>query len=382
MSDKPSESAVDKEVPSLQQLRGSIDSIDQQIHRLLNQRAVCAQQVADAKFIEFEAAKAAGEDPQEVLFYRPEREAQVLRKVIDRNDGPLNGKVVAHIFREIMSACLALEKPMQVAYLGPEGTFTQAAAVKHFGHGVIPQPQQTIANVFSQVEAGDSNYGVVPVENSTEGMVTHTLDSFLNSSLKICGEVELRIELHLMAQDGVKPDSIKTIVAHQQALAQSRQWLDKHWPHVERVAVSSNGEGAKMAAADPAVAAVAGNMALEEYNLVSLSSSIEDFSNNTTRFLIIGREPVGASGSDKTSIAVTTRNKPGALFHLLQPFQDAGVMLTRIDTRPSRTETWTYVFFMEFEGHVDDPKVNNIIEALTEQSVVIKHLGSYPKAAL
>ncbi|ROS05136.1 chorismate mutase [Sinobacterium caligoides] len=370
------------EVPSLAELRDSIDSIDRQIHQLINQRAVCAQRVADAKFIEFEAAKADGRDPEEVLFYRPEREAQVLRKVMERNDGPLEGRAVAHIFREIMSACLALEKPMQVAYLGPEGTFTQAAAVKHFGHAVIPQPQQTIASVFGQVESGECNYGVVPVENSTEGMVTHTLDSFINSSLKICGEVELRIELNLMAQSGVKIEQVKTIVAHQQALAQSRLWLDKHWPHVERVAVSSNGEGAKMAAADPSVAAVAGVMAQEEYNLVSLSSGIEDFSNNTTRFLIIGREAVGSSGADKTSIAVTTRNKPGALFNLLQPFQDAGVMLTRIDTRPSRTETWTYVFFMEFEGHVDDSDVKGIMEQIREQSVVIKHLGSYPKAAL
>ncbi len=376
------DSSKNNPVPTLTELRGSIDSIDRQIHSLLNKRAICAQQVADAKFIEFEAAKAAGENPQEVLFYRPEREAQVLRKVMERNEGPLDSKVVAHIFREIMSACLALEKPMQVAYLGPEGTFTQAAAVKHFGHGVIPQSQQTIANVFAQVESGDCNYGVVPVENSTEGMVTHTLDSFLNSSLKICGEVELRIELHLMAQEGVDVANIKTIVAHQQALAQSRHWLDKHWPQVERIAVSSNGEGARLAAQDPTVAAVAGTMAQEEYNLVNLSSSIEDFSNNTTRFLIIGRETVGDSGADKTSIAVTMRNKPGALFNILQPFQDAGVMLTRIDTRPSRTETWTYVFFIEFEGHIEEPKVKQVIEQITAQSVMFKHFGSYPKAAL
>lgn len=369
------------EESELQQLRDNIDAIDAQIQQLLSQRAQCAQQVATIKLkaVEREFGKA---DPSKVMFYRPEREAQVLNKVKSRNAGPLSDNSVAHIFREIMSACLALEKPMEVAYFGPEGTFTQAATIKHFGHAVVSFPQATIANVFSQVESGQCNYGVVPVENSTEGMVTHTLDNFMDSPLKICGEVEMRIQLHLLTNTHASAESIKTICAHQQALAQCRDWLDRHWPLVERVAVSSNAEAARMAKNDPTVAAVAGDIAAQQYDLVKLASNIEDFANNTTRFLIIGRESVPAGGNDKTSIVVSTHNKPGALFKLLAPFQREGVSLTRIDTRPSRTDTWAYVFFIEFEGHQDDEVIKRILDGLEQEAMQLKLLGSYPKAVL
>jgi chorismate mutase/prephenate dehydratase len=367
----------------LTRIRAEIDRIDQELQQLLNRRATCAQQVAEVKKAELLRASADGGAAQpEANFYRPEREAQVLRQVMARNTGPLPSTEMAHIFRAIMSACLALERPMTVAFLGPEGTFTQAAALKHFGHAVVSRPLATIDAVFEEVESGAVNYGVVPVENSTEGMVTHTLDNFIKSALKICGEVELPIRLHLLGTAGCRPDTVKRICAHQQALAQCRGWLDKHWPGVEQVATSSNGEAARMAAADPAVAAVAGDMAQDSYGLVRLASNIQDFPDNTTRFLVIGRELVRPSGRDKTSMIVSTHNRPGALFRVLEPFQREQLMLTRIDTRPSRSETWTYLFFIEFEGHRDDAKVAGVLRELEEQTVMIKVLGSYPQAVI
>ena len=363
----------------LDQVRADIDAIDREIQALINRRAGCAQRVADIKLAEAQAIGQSGED---VVYYRPEREAQVLDGISARNEGPLAGNTVAHIFREIMSACLALEKPLQVAYLGPEGTFTQAATIKHFGHAAICRPQNAIDTVFAQVESGDCNYGVVPVENSTEGMVSHTLDNFLDSPLKISGEVELRIGHHLLVSPRTGDGEITRICAHQQALAQCRNWLDAHWPNVDREAVSSNGEAARVAAENVGVAAVAGDMAAELYDLQKLNEHIEDYADNTTRFLVIGREEVPPSGKDKTSIVVSSRNKPGALFTLLEPFRKGDVSLTRIDSRPSRTEKWAYVFFIEFEGHAQDDKIAAILAELEEQSLMLKTLGSYPQAVL
>jgi len=363
----------------LDEVRADIDAIDQELQALLNRRAACAQRVAQIKLDE---AQAHGDGGQQVVYYRPEREAQVLQRIMARNTGPLDAASMAHIFREIMSACLALERPLQVAYLGPEGTFTQAAAIKHFGHAGICVPQPTIDAVFAQVQSGECDYGVVPVENSTEGMVSHTLDNFMDSPLKIAGEVELRIGLHLLAAAGTGADAVTKICAHQQALAQCRNWLDRHWPRVEREAVSSNGEAARRAAQQHGVAAVAGDMAAELYGLDKLAAHIEDYADNTTRFLVIGREGVAPSGRDKTSIIVSSRNRPGALFDLLEPFRRAGVSLTRIDTRPSRTEKWAYVFFIEFEGHQKDETIAGILAQLEEQSIMLKPLGSYPQAVL
>lgn len=362
---------------TLDDVRKEIDGVDQQIHLLLNQRAQWAQRVAEIKLHNLPVDEA-----KKVHFYRPEREAQVLRSVKARNQGPLSDDAVAHVFREIMSACLALEKPLTVAYLGPEGTFTHSAAIKHFGHAVIAEPVASIDQVFAKVQSGEVIYGIVPVENSTEGMVNHTLDNFMQSGLKICGEVELPINLHLLANTKTTPVDIKKICAHQQALAQSRTWLDNHWPNIEREAVSSNAQAAKMAAEDASIAAVAGEMAMDLYGLVRLAENIQDISSNTTRFLIVGQENIPPSGEDKTSIIVSTRNKPGALYQLLEPFHREQVMLTRIDTRPSRTENWAYVFFMEFEGHQEDEKIKRILHELKEQVVMLKVLGSYPKAAL
>ena len=358
----------------LAELRDEIDSLDRQIMTLISARARCAQEVAEVKL--------AANPGQEVLFYRPEREAQVLRRIKVENPGPLAGEEMARLFREIMSACLALEKPMHVAFLGPAGTFTQAAALKHFGHSVNTSPLPAIDAVFREVESGAAQYGVVPVENSTEGMVNHTLDMFQRSPLKICGEVQLRIHHHLLTATGTDEKAITRIYSHQQSLAQCRQWLDTHWAGVERIAVSSNAEAARRAAEEPGTAAIAGDMAMELYGLRALANCIEDRPDNTTRFLIIGRELVNASGQDKTSILVSMRNKPGALYHVLEPFHRRGISLTRIETRPSPSGTWAYVFYIDFEGHVSDDQVDRVLKEIEAEAVELKLLGSYPVGVL
>lgn len=364
---------VSNEAAELLKLRNEIDSIDQQIQLLVNQRAQCAQRVADVK--------QAHVDPGEkVVFYRPEREAQVLRKVMERNEGPLPAEGVARLFREVMSLCLALEEPMQIAYLGPEGTFTQQAALKHFGHSVNCQSQASIADVFREVEAGGAHYGVVPVENSTEGVVTHTLDSFIDSSLKICGEVALRIHHHFLLSDSeIKPQKV---YSHAQSLAQCRQWLDANWPGIERIAVNSNAEAAKRAAADHESAAIASEAAAELYGLQVATANIEDMPDNTTRFLIVGKQETEISGEDKTSLLVASKNEPGALYHVLAPFHEQGVSLTRIETRPSKSGTWNYVFFIDLEGHKNEANVEAAMALVQQHCTDFKWLGSYPKAVL
>ncbi|MCP5160633.1 MAG: prephenate dehydratase [Hahellaceae bacterium] len=365
---------MSNEANALAKIRDQIDSIDQQIQDLLNARARCAQQVAEVK---------QQADPgTEAVFYRPEREAQVLRRVMERNTGPLSNEEVGRLFREIMSACLALEKPMHIAFLGPAGTFTQAAALKHFGHSVISVPMATIDEVFREVEAGAAHYGVVPVENSTEGMINHTLDMFNVSPLKICGEVKLRIHQHLLTSAETDISKIEKIYSHQQSLAQCRQWLDSHWRKVERVAVSSNAEAARRVKAEPNSAAIAGDMAAELYGLVKIARNIEDRPDNTTRFLIVSRDDVPASGDDKTTILVSMRNRPGALYHLLEPFHRHGISLTRIETRPSNSGTWSYAFFIDFEGHILSEKVQAVIDEVAKEAAEIKHLGSYPVGVL
>ncbi len=356
-------------------LRNRIDSLDAQILELISQRARCAEEVAKVKTAHLRPG-------EKVVYYRPEREAEVLRRIMQLNQGPLADEEVARLFREIMSACLALEQPLRVAYLGPEGTFTQAAAIKHFGHSVISEPMAAIDEVFREVVGGAVNYGVVPVENSTEGAVNHTLDSFLEHDLQICGEVELRIHHHLLVGENTRTDKISRIYSHAQSLAQCRKWLDAHYPNVERVAVSSNAEAAKRVQSEWNSAAIAGDMAAELYGLTRIAEKIEDRPDNATRFLIIGRDHVQPTGDDKTSIIVSTHNKPGALHELLLPFHQNGVDLTRIETRPSRSGKWTYVFFIDFAGHQSDPLVQAALEQISAEAVDLKVLGSYPRAVL
>ncbi|MGV8844085.1 MAG: prephenate dehydratase [Pseudomonas sp.] len=356
-------------------LRVRIDSLDEQILELISQRASCAQEVARVKM----RSLAEGETP---VFYRPEREAWVLKHIMARNQGPLGNEEIARLFREIMSSCLALEQPLRVAYLGPEGTFSQAAVMKHFGHAVISVPMAAIDEVFREVAAGAVNFGVVPVENSTEGAINHTLDSFLEHDMVICGEVELRIHHHLLVGDVTKTDHITRIYSHAQSLAQCRKWLDAHYPNVERVAVSSNADAAKRVKGEWNSAAIAGDMAASLYGLTKLAEKIEDRPDNATRFLIIGSQEVPPTGDDKTSIIASMRNKPGALHELLMPFHEKGLDLSRVETRPSRSGKWTYVFFIDFAGHQRDPLVKDALEKIAQDAVALKVLGSYPKAVL
>ena len=363
---------MSKKFTDLSQVRERIDQLDQAIQDMINERAECAQAVAEIKLQSGDSA---------ADFYRPEREAQVLRNVLERNQGPLSGEEMARLFREIMSACLALEQPMRIAFLGPEGTYTHDAALKHFGHSVTAVPHASIAEVFRDVEAGFCHYGVVPIENSTEGVVNHTLDTFVHSPLQISGEVELRIHHCLLSKQDELAE-IQSVYAHQQSLAQCRDWLDEHLKDVPRVAVSSNAKAAHMAAADAGAAAIASNTAAELYELNVLECNIEDEPDNTTRFLIIGRQSPAASGRDKTSLLISTPNRPGGLNNLLMPLADAGISMTRIESRPSRRAMWEYVFFIDIEGHKEDANVAVALQVLTDQASVLRVLGSYPIAVL
>ncbi len=356
---------------SLQTLRRSIDDIDARLLELISERARCAQAVARAKL-----------DDGSTDFYRPEREAQVLRAVMEKNPGPLDNEEIARLFREIMSACLALERPVNVAFLGPEGTFTQEAVLKHFGHSAVCQSMFAIDEVFREVEAGAASYGVVPVENSTEGVVNHTLDSFIESSLRICGEVELRIHQNFLIGPSTDPDKISRVYSHPQSLAQCRKWLDAHYPRIDRVPVSSNAEAAKMVRGEWSSAAIAGDIAVSLYGLTRLREKIEDRPDNSTRFLVIGRENVPPSGDDKTSIIVAMKNEPGALYTLLEPLRTHRVDMTRLETRPSPTGKWNYLFFIDFKGHRLDDHVVRALDALQERASDLKILGSYPRAVL
>jgi chorismate mutase / prephenate dehydratase len=354
-------------------IRERIDGIDAQIHALINDRARLAQLVGISK-------SAAG---KAVDFYRPEREAEVLRKALERNDGPLRDEEIARLFREIMSACLAQQEPLKVAFLGPEGTFTQAAVLKHFGSSVRALPLPAIDEVFHEVEGGVADFGVVPIENSSEGTVNHTLDMFLASSLKICGEVELRIHHHLMGRMSTLAD-VRRVCAHAQALGQCRGWLDEHLPDVERIAESSNAEGARRARDERGTAAIASRAAAEIYVLTLLADEIEDRPDNTTRFLVIGRKLFSRSGADRTTLLVsaTGTDDAGALFRLLKPFAEHRVNMTRIESRPSRKKKWDYVFFIDVEGHVSDPPLAKALASLEKHASLFKILGSYPRAVL
>ncbi|MDD5277285.1 MAG: prephenate dehydratase [Methylovulum sp.] len=358
-------------IKSLAELRETIDSIDQQLLSLLNQRACCAQDVAKTKQAEGEQG----------TFYRPDREALVLRRIKELNRGPLTDETAMRFFREVMSACLALEKPLDVAFLGPEGTFTQQAAFKHFGHAVHTIPVNSIHDIFSSVEHQNCQFGVVPVENSTEGVITHTLDRFLSSSLQICGEVEIRVHQNLMAKVD-KLAEITEVLSHQQSLAQCRRWLDKNLPDVSCTAVSSNAEAARLAAAQPGKAAIAGKVAADLYQLPILEKNIEDEPNNTTRFLIIGEQRPSSTGQDKTSLVLSTGNQSGALHKILEPFARYGISMTHIESRPSRQGLWDYVFFIDIDGHRDDQNVADALSALQNNVTMLNVLGSYPKAVI
>jgi chorismate mutase/prephenate dehydratase len=372
---KPSKSSQPVQAP-LEKIRERIDHVDAELHALINERARLAQQVGISKH-------AAGHT---VDFYRPEREAQVLRQALERNRkerGPLRDEEVLRLFREIMSACLAQQNALKIGFLGPEGTFTQQAVLKHFGHSVRALPLTSVEEVFHEVESGAADFGVVPIENSSEGTVNNTLDMFLTSPLKICGEVELRIHQNLMGAMKALGD-IKRICGHPQSLAQCRGWLQEHLPSIERVPVGSNAEGARRARDEDGTAAIAGVAAAEVYGLNLLVPEIEDRPDNTTRFLVIGRKSAAPSEADKTTLMISASHTdaPGALFRLLEPFAKAGISMTRIESRPSRRRKWDYVFFIDMEGHAEREPIATALADLKARASLCRIVGSYPKAIL
>tara|TARA_R110002049_G_scaffold1062_22_gene8061 strand:- start:1590 stop:2699 length:1110 start_codon:yes stop_codon:yes gene_type:complete len=358
--------------PDLATIRQHIDDIDERIQKLISERARVAHDVGVSK----------GKLASAVDYYRPEREADVLRRVQQRNEGPLRDEEMLRLFREIMSACLAQQEPLKIGFLGPEGTFTQTAVFKHFGHSVRALPFHTIDEIFQEVESGAADFGVVPIENSTEGSVNNTLDMFLTSPLKISGEIELRIEQHLLGSEkGL--DKIERICAHEQSLAQCRGWLRENLPHVELIGVSSNAAGARRARDEQGTAAIGPDVAADVYELEILVSNIEDRPDNATRFLVVGRRLLTPSGNDKTTLLVSTSDTAsgsGVLFSLLSPLAEHGISMTRIESRPSRRKNWDYVFFIDLDGHAEEAPLRDALKEIEARSSLFKVLGAYPQA--
>ncbi len=356
----------------LKQHRDQIDAIDEQILLLVNERAALARQIGSLK--------------DDGVIYRPEREAQVLRRLQANNTGPLSNEAVSNIFRAVMSNCRALEKELTIAFLGPLGTYSEEAALKQFGLGRGAVVCGSIDEVFRTLEANQADYGVVPVENSTEGAIGITLDLLLSSPLKICGEITLPIHHCLLSkQDDIS--QISHVFSHSQSLSQCHEWLNKTLPSAQREAVTSNARAAQMihdlvSTDGTFAAAIASKRAAELFNLNILAENIEDDAKNTTRFLVLGKHDVAASGTDKTSIVMTTKNKPGAMIDLLEPLSRHGVSMTKLESRPSRQSLWDYVFFVDIEGHQADAKVQAALQELQARASFLKVLGSYPVAVI
>ncbi len=350
--------------------RDAIDEIDATVLRLLNQRAGHAHAIGELK--------GTG------TVYRPEREAAVLRRIQALNEGPLPNESVARLFREIMSECLAVERPLTIAYLGPQGTFTQQAAIKHFGHAAHTQACTTVDDCFKMVETRQADYLVAPVENSTEGSIGRTLDLLAVSALKACGEVVVRIHHNFLRKNSYEINGVTKVFAHAQALAQCNDWLGRNLPNAERIPVSSNAEAARIVAEsdDGTLAAIAGITAAEIYQLNIAGDCIEDEPNNTTRFLVLGHQDTSSTGSDKTSLVISTPNRAGAVMGLLQPFTDLGISMTKFESRPSKSALWEYLFFIDIEGHKDDERVQKALQLLSERASFVKVIGSYPTVVL
>lgn len=346
--------------------RAAIDAIDRELVRLVNERAGHAQAIGHLK-------------GKGGIVYRPEREAEVLANVAQASRGPLGEKAIRAVFGEIMSACRGLEQTIRVAYLGPAGTFSEMAVLQQFGSQVEGEPLPSFDAVFRAAESDAAHYAVVPVENSTEGAIARTLDLLMQSPLRICGEVVVRVHQNLMAKSSDLAGVTK-VYSHAQSLAQTHAWLSANLPKAERVAVASNAEAARLAAIEPGVVAIGPAIAAERYGLTILAPNIEDDSRNRTRFLVLGRQDTVPTGNDRTSLVMSAQNKPGAVHALLTPLRDNGVSMTRIESRPARTGDWEYFFFLDLEGHRDDPPVARALAALGAEAPFIKIFGSYPAA--
>ncbi len=346
-------------------LRQAIDSLDQRIVELLNERAGCAQEIGRLK--------------GNSAVYRPEREAEVLQNAIRGSRGPLRAESLAHVFTAIMSACRALERPLSVAFLGPAGTFSEMALFRHFGREVRTVSCSSIDEVFRQAETNAVNYAIVPVENSTEGSIGRTLDLLLQTPLKICAEVMQRVRQHLMGRE----DDLSRIVrvySHAQSLGQCQGWLAGHLPSAERLPVFSNAEAARLASVETGAAAIAGELAAERYGLRILAANIEDDQNNTTRFFVLGNQDTRPSGKDRTSLVMSAPNRPGAVHALVAPFAKAGISMRKIESRPARTGTWEYLFYVDLEGHQEEAAIAASLDELRTLAPFLKVFGSYPAA--
>jgi chorismate mutase/prephenate dehydratase len=359
------DTVVDK---SLQSLRARIDEIDDTILGLLNRRAEIVTEVGRIK------------REQQTQVHAPRREQEILERLERQNPGPFPNDGMRAVFREIMSASLALEQPLKVAYLGPKGTFTHVACLKQFGASAAAIAVNSIKDVFSEVERGRADYGVVPIENSTEGVVTHTLDLLADSQLKIAGEIVQEISHYLLSRSGALAD-VKRIYSHPQALAQCRGWLAQHAPTIPVVEVYSTARAAELCREEPEAAAIASELAARLYGLSVIQKRIEDNPNNTTRFLLIAPRSPERTGRDKTSVMVSVQDRVGALYDMLKPFAEVGLSLTKIESRPSRRKAWEYFFYIDVEGHVEDEPVKKALEGLRPHCQVLKVLGSYPRIA-
>ena len=351
----------------LKKFRDAIDRIDGQLVKLLNQRA--------QNVLKIKSVKSKGETP----FYAPHREREVYRRITQHNQGPFSNEILTSIFCEIMSGSLALESKLKIAYFGQLGTNTHIAALQKFGNSSAYVPGASLKDVFLEVERGRAHYGVVPIENSTEGTINHTLDLFVESDLKICSEIYMPISYTLMSKTG-DLQKVKRVYSHPQALAQCRVWLEANLPGVTITESASTARAAQLAASESSAAAIAPGLAAKLYKLKPIAKRIEDMQDNFTRFLVIGKTNAEKTGSDKTSIMVSIKDKVGALFSLLYPFEKQGINLTSIESRPSRKKAWDYYFFIDFLGHVGDPKAQKALAEIEKASLTVKVLGSYPRS--
>ena len=352
----------------LKDLREKIDTLDGQILRILNQRAEIVMEIARIK------------TEGGMNLYNPGREEEILHRLSEQNSGPFPGLAIPLVFREIISACRSLEGDLTVAYLGPPATYTHLACLERFGRSVQTMPRESIQEVFEEVEKEKAGFGVVPIENSTEGVVGRTLDMFIDSEVKICGEILIRISHDLLSRSG-KMEGIEKIYSHPQALAQCRQWLRKNLPQVLLVEAVSTAKAAQMAAEDPSVAAIASSFAAQLYHLKVIESRIEDYIHNYTRFLVLRRQMANRTGKDKTSLLFSIADSPGSLYQVLKPFSAEAINLTKIESRPIKDKPWEYVFFLDFEGHASDPKIQEAVGELKKNVIFVKLLGSYPRSS-
>lgn len=357
----------DDSTSKISSLRNSINDIDDNILDLINRRLLLAKEIGQIKELNNEPILDSA------------RETTIIKRLSSLNKGHLSNNALHYIFTEIIAASREIQKPQLVTYLGPEATFTHIAAIKHFGRSVSFVPQPSIRDIFSEVEKGVCHYGVTPVENSIEGAVNYTLDLFFESNLKICAELYLNISLDLLSKTG-NLDDIKVIYSHPQPIGQCRGWLRKNLPEIVPEECSSTAYAAQKAAENSEAAAIASSEAARLYNLQIVASKIEDFSKNITRFLVIGRDEIHMTGNDKTSIMFVTSHVPGALYRVLEPIAKSGINMLKLESRPTKHENWSYFFFVDLEGHIEDPKVQDTVSKMKSLCQYLKLLGSYPRA--